>query len=242
MIRAIERALLILDSFDTAHPRQTLQEIASRTNLSKATAFRLVGTLVKGGYLLRDEAQKYRLSLEVLRLSSFAEVDINIQAVLRPLMAQVGKQAGETVALYTSSGSSRVCIETVQIPSPLMRIVIVGEQVPLIRGAIGRTLLAQMTDSENEMILAESALPKNDPMVLRKRIEIVRHRGYDVARSERVVGATAIAVPIHHRLKSGAHYCLAIVGPSARIDDRLEELTLMLRKAGQKASRELGAD
>jgi len=178
----------------------------------------------------------------VLRLSSFADVEINIQAVLRPLMAQVGKQTGETVALYTASGLMRVCIETAQMPSPLMRVVSVGEQAPLVQGATGRTLLSQMTDSEIEKVLAASELPKNDPMVVRKRIEIVRHRGYDVARGERVIGATAIAVPIHHRLKSSAHYCMAVVGPSARIDDRLEEFTNVLKKAGQKASRELGAD
>ncbi len=242
MIRVIERALAILDLFDVRRPRQTLQEIRLHVGLSKATTFRLVAALVKAGYLLRDELHKYELSLEVLRLSSFANVEINVPAVLRPLMMQVGRRAGETTALYTVSGAFRVCIETVQISAPLMRIVTAGEQSPLIIGATGRTLLAQMTDSEIEEVLAHPDCAKIDPVVLRNRIEIVRKRGYDVARSERVIGATAIAVPIRHRLAGGAYYCMAIVASSARADDRLEELTYMLKKFGQMASRELGSN
>ncbi|MBN9051048.1 MAG: IclR family transcriptional regulator [Rhizobiales bacterium] len=240
MIRAIERALRVLDSFDTANSQQSLQRIAARTGLSKATAFRLVNTLVKGGYLMRDARQLYSLTFEVLRLSSLVELDVNIQTVLRPLMADLVRQVTENVALYTASGNNRVCIDAIMPSAPLMRVIMVGEQVPLPQGAIGRTLMSLMTDGEIDDILTETPV-RVGKLVLRRRIDLIRHRGYDMARGERVPGATAVVAPIHHRLKNGACYCMAIVGPSERLDERLEELTLALCKTCKRASRELGA-
>jgi hypothetical protein len=65
-VRAVERALQILGCFDNEHPERGLSEIALAVNLHKATAHRIVTTLVNYGYLERaDDGQKYRLGLGV---------------------------------------------------------------------------------------------------------------------------------------------------------------------------------
>ena len=68
-VRAVERALQIMECFDNEHPERGISEIAQAVDLHKATAHRIVTTLVNYGYLERaDEGQKYRLGLELTNL------------------------------------------------------------------------------------------------------------------------------------------------------------------------------
>jgi DNA-binding MarR family transcriptional regulator len=50
-VRAVERALQILGCFDNEHPERGISEIAQAVDLHKATAHRIVTTLVNYGYL-----------------------------------------------------------------------------------------------------------------------------------------------------------------------------------------------
>ena len=50
-VRALERALDILDLFGLASPTLTLTEIAARANLAKSTATRLLAVLEERGWV-----------------------------------------------------------------------------------------------------------------------------------------------------------------------------------------------
>ena len=68
MIRAVGRALAIFDAYDNEHLSLSLQEIAERIRMPKTTAFRLVNTLERAGFLVRMDNQQYCLSLKMARL------------------------------------------------------------------------------------------------------------------------------------------------------------------------------
>jgi IclR family transcriptional regulator, KDG regulon repressor len=60
-VRAVERALQILECFDNEHTERGISEIAQVVELHKATVHRIVTTLVNYGYLERaEDAQKLR--------------------------------------------------------------------------------------------------------------------------------------------------------------------------------------
>ena len=61
MIRAVGRALAIFDAYDGEHLSLSLQEIAERIRMPKTTAFRLVATLERAGFLIRMDTQRYCL-------------------------------------------------------------------------------------------------------------------------------------------------------------------------------------
>ena len=68
-VRAVERALQILSSFDDQHPERGLSDIAQEVDLHKATTHRIVTTLVNYGFLERAaDNQKYRLGLRLTDL------------------------------------------------------------------------------------------------------------------------------------------------------------------------------
>src|SRR3546814_5093488 len=67
----------------------------------------------------------------------------------------------------------------------------------------------------------------------------VRERGYAVSRNERVLGATAIAVPLRDAT-GAAPYCLTMAGPKQRFVEREDALCATMLAAGEGISVRLG--
>jgi IclR family transcriptional regulator, KDG regulon repressor len=222
MIRAVERALAIFDAFDAQHQSLTLLEIGERIGMPKATTFRLVNTLVNGGFLVRLDDHRYSLSLKILRFA-------------------VCRATGETVTLNLRSGYERICVDVVDTPSPLMTIVRPGEHVSLLRGATARSLLAYAKPAEINEIISKTARPEAVNITeLKAALAEIRRQGYAHTSSQRIRGVTAVAVPIFD-INNDVHYSLAITGPSIRMDPRLNEFKQILIDAGASISATMGA-
>ena len=81
MVRAVTRALAILDAFHETRPSLTMQQIGSHIGMPKATTFRLVQTLEKAGFLIRLEDQRYCLSFKLLRLAGLVRSALPIRDI-----------------------------------------------------------------------------------------------------------------------------------------------------------------
>ena len=68
IVPMLSKALDVLESFGSHRDELTLEQITSRTRISHASAFRIVQTLVRRGYLTRVESKRYRLSWQRRRL------------------------------------------------------------------------------------------------------------------------------------------------------------------------------
>ncbi len=67
-MRTVAKALAILDLFAEETPSLRLAEIAERTGLDRATAYRMLQTLCEFGYLIQSaETKKYQLGATVNR-------------------------------------------------------------------------------------------------------------------------------------------------------------------------------
>jgi hypothetical protein len=65
-VRAVERALDILLSFNDEEPARSLTQIAESVNLSKPTAHRLLATLEKKQFIAKDKLNgRYRLHVQL---------------------------------------------------------------------------------------------------------------------------------------------------------------------------------
>jgi hypothetical protein len=68
-VRAVERAMCILSAFDGEHADRGASEIAQVTGLHKATANRIMMTLLNGGFLERaPDGGRFRLGIRVVEL------------------------------------------------------------------------------------------------------------------------------------------------------------------------------
>lgn len=241
MIRAVGRALAIFDAYDNEHLSLSLQEIAERIRMPKTTAFRLVATLERAGFLVRMDNQQYCLSLKLARLGGLVRSTLSIREIARPVMLQVNEQTSETITLNTIVGNERMVLEVVDTPAPLMSMARQGQHMPLYLGASSRILLAYMEPDELERVVkANMNTPDFDRAAFDRELARFRRQGYAISRGQRVAGLTAIAVPIFD-IEGRVRNCLALTGPSVRVDSRDQELADIMVAAGRDISNRLGA-
>ena len=86
-VRAVERAMQILSSFDGEHTERGVSEIAQATGLHKATTHRIAMTLLNCGFLERAaDGERLRLGLQLVELGLGALRDLDFRRAAFPYM------------------------------------------------------------------------------------------------------------------------------------------------------------
>lgn len=247
-VRAVERALQILGCFDNGHPERGISEIAQAVELHKATAHRIVTTLVNYGYLERaDDGQKYRLGLELTNLGFkvIHRMDLRRDAV--PYMKQLIEQWDETCDLSVFDRGEVLYIEVLRGNRALTVAAAVGQRLPAHPTASGRLFLAHLLPNELDAILSQPLASYTEhtitsPDELRKELEIIRNRGYAIDNGGFEVGVCAVAAPIYNRRGT----MIAAIGSPSPISrmtpERISEIAEAFKEAAQAISRRMGYD
>jgi len=241
MMRSVQRVLAIFESFTAGSTSLNLQEIADRSRLSKSTAFRIVQSLDKAGYLVRLENQAYCLSHRFTRLAGLVSSTLNVRQIARPVMIELAERSHEAVTLNTVQGRNRVCVDVIDVPSSLMSVSRPGMQVPLVDGASAKTLMAHLPKSEQQQVIAHAAkASKRTRAGLGAELEQIRARGYAVSYDERVLGLAAVSAPIRE-VDGEVRYCITITAPTVRARPKETFFIRLVAKAADDISRRLGA-
>lgn len=240
-IRAVLRALAVLECFEAQRPHLTLQALVDRLGLPKTTVFRLVQTLLAAGWLVQKENQEFSLSFRLLQLGSVVQGTLGVLDVARPEMLALAERTGETVEMSLRTGPcERTCVEVVESRQALKSIVRVGERIPFEAGATSKVFLAHLSPTELDQAFRDGTggLAARREALLRE-LPRIRRQGFAATHGERVPGASAVSVPIFGL--SGRHeYCLTVLGPSARFRARLDEFRHEALRAGRVISARLG--
>lgn len=211
-VRAVERALQILNCFAKGKSSYTLMELAREISLSPSTTLRLIGTLENNNYLYRDEESlRYYLGFKLARISGVSYANLDVCRVARPFLKKLNELFDESVGLYIVNKNRRVCVERVESNQMLRRVVQVGDRQPLTRGASGRVLLSFLREDKIRMLLEE------DPYTSLNDLRQVREQRYAVSHGEREAGIVSVAAPIFDA-RGLVAAALFITGPSSRID------------------------
>jgi DNA-binding IclR family transcriptional regulator len=209
--------------------------------MPKTTAFRLVNTLERAGFLIRMDNQQYCLSLKVARLGGLVRSTLNIREIARPIMLEVNRLTQETITLNTVMGTDRMVLEVVDTPSPLMSMARLGQHMPLLLGASSRIIMAYMEPDELERVLKANTKGVDiDRAALERELARFRKQGYALSRGQRVPGLTAISVPLFD-INGKVRNSLSLTGPSIRVDPIDLDLAEIMMTAGRDISTRLGA-
>lgn len=225
--RSVDRAIDILECFSEGNTDLRVTDIARKLGLSKATVYRILRTLDARGYVSQNpENEKYRLGVQTLRLSRTFLSGLDFRRVALPYMKVVRDTLNESVNLFVSNGERRVVVERLESTEPLRRILRIGDELPLNRGAAGKIFLA--FDGANH--------PDADAAEL----EQIRLKGYAISHGERALSASSVAVPLfNHTGKVAA--VLAIAGPTVRFQEpALSRYIPVVVSNGAAISKELG--
>ena len=234
-VRALERAIEILDCFQGASAPVPLTAIASKVDLSPTTALRILGTLEKKGYIVRDEnTKRYSLGPNLLGLTSAAQRMNSLAPLALPFMQELNAQFDETISVYIVSGVQRVCIQRVDSSHPLRQVISIGDILPLSIGAGGKVLAAWLALSPS--FDPSSLVPPLMPALL----EQVRQSGYATSFNERGEGIYGVAAPIRN-WTGDVTAALSLSGPTARfVPEKLTEMAEAIMEKAQNISKAQG--
>jgi hypothetical protein len=148
-VRAVERAIDILQCFLPDEPWMSVIEIQQRVPLSRPTLYRLLQTLrAKGLIRVQGEPQRFALDFGVGRLARSWIAGIDAIALARPILERLRRSTGETTALFVRRGELRQCVAELVSPHVLAISRGLGETDHLWRGASGKSILAFMKDEK----------------------------------------------------------------------------------------------
>ena len=245
-VRAVERALLIMGSFDDEHPERGISDIAQSVGLHKATAHRIVTTLVKYGYLERAaDGQKYRLGLELTNLGFKVIRRMDLRREALPFMKQLVQEWGETCDLSIFDQGQLFYLEVLSGNHALTIAADVGQRLPAHCTASGKLFLAYLSPAILDTVLHQSLPSYTDntitsPDELLKQLKIIRNQAYAVDYEEFEVGICAVAAPIFDR-KGTMIAAIGSPSPTSRMTpDRITQIAEAFKEAAQAISRRMG--
>ena len=157
--QAVGRALRIARTFSDRHPEWRLADLARELQLSKPTAFRLLGALEEGGLVVRTQpAGGYRLGPGAIELGARAQRANSVTAAARPELEAITRETGETSSVEILIGAETLILDEVLGGHVLGTSPSVGTRWPAHAASTGKVLLA-------------AALPRDPTLVTRLAAE-----------------------------------------------------------------------
>jgi DNA-binding IclR family transcriptional regulator len=249
-VRAISRALEVLDAIQGSGGGISLNELVEQSGLTKPTVFRMVRNLEHGGLVERVAgADRYRLGLRCVALGQAYLEQVDFRREALPVLERLRDSYNETVHLAVLDEHLRVVylekLEGRQAVGIMMSAV--GRSAPSYCTGLGKALLSARDDDPVAVLEARGDLVRKTPTTiwrseaLRRELRTIRERGYALDLEEHEAGVRCVATAI--RGPGGNVAALSIAGPADRMPEELlrGELAAAAMKAGREISRRLGA-
>ncbi|UGY05498.1 IclR family transcriptional regulator [Bradyrhizobium quebecense] len=239
---AIQKVCAILRVLAQRSPLR-LTDIADTTSLNKATALRILNSLIEEGFVSRVAGAKtYELGQEARVMAVGARRSVDIAELAQPSLLRLSERSADTALLSVRSGVEALYLARSVGSHPLQpNYLQIGSRRPLGVGAGALALLVWLPDAEIEAVievivprLAKS--PRITPKFLRERIAVARKAGHTVLLDAAFPGMGGVGVPV--RDDAGEVVAaLSIGAASDRIRRRESELADMLKKEAQVLAR-----
>jgi DNA-binding IclR family transcriptional regulator len=197
------RALSLLDLLVSEPGGMRLSDLARRSGLNKATAFRLLGSLQQGGLVTQDQAtSRYRPSLKIIGMAERILEAFDLRAVARPHLEQLAGKTGYSVLAGVIEGAHVVYLEQVTGSNELRVDREVGVRRSIHISSIGKAIVAFLDPDERARVLADCRFERHTSVTItsRERFESdlaeVRQRGWASVVDEDILGASSVSAPI----------------------------------------------
>ena len=203
-VHSLELGLRILESFDRdAIDEMSLSEMARRIGVSRSSAFRLVHTLQRLGYLDReDETKNYRLGARVMSLGYSFLASKDIAELARPDLQRLRNATRCSTHLGILDGDEVIYIARFAAHKPVSAMITVGARVPAHATTMGRAILAFKPEAFVREHFSGRPLAKfseGTPVSVEELLAALagdRDLGYVISHSNFEAGIASIAAPI----------------------------------------------
>lgn len=203
VVPTVQRTFRILETLASAENGRGISELSSELGFAKSTTFNLLMTLVQLGYCYRTQSDsKFHLSLKLFSLGSAVVERMDLRKIAASILQELVKATGETANLGTIQGDEAVYIDCLPGPHPVTVNTWPGKRLPLHCTALGKALLAWMSEEEIQSLLSKSDMQAFTPNTLKSveklltELAEVRLRGYALDDEEDAEGMRCIGAPV----------------------------------------------
>ena len=246
-VRALDKALGILEHFGRIRDEVNLATLAKQTGMPKSTLLRLLNTLKSHNFVNQNHySRRYQLGWALIYLGKAAAQYYNLPAIVHPFLEQLAVQTGETTSLVVLDKDHAIYIDQVASDNLIRGIPSVGSRLALHCTASGKVLLSGFSHKDFHRFLRTSVFEKKTDRTITKlralsnEIRKVKRQGYAVDDEETEVGGRCLGAPIFDK-EGRIVAAISVIGPANRIKKGLfGKLSIQVRKAAAQASAALG--
>jgi IclR family KDG regulon transcriptional repressor len=162
-VPAIDKCFAILDLFARLKKPLGVSEISKALNYNKSTVFNMVHTLNDLGILEKSGGNKFQFGMQLYTLGKAAGRSYELISTVHPYLEKINQETKLSAFIGIRSGLRAVIIDKADTAFDIKIYSEIGMRIPLLAGAGGRVLLAQMSDAEVDDILSKNKLEKFTP-------------------------------------------------------------------------------
>jgi DNA-binding IclR family transcriptional regulator len=202
VINSVLKAIRIMEFFTPEHPARALSDISKELGLPKSTVHNLLNTLMAAGYIEKTDGNLYALGTAVIALTQNVRVNVEIRDRAAPLLRELADLCKESVYLTIREDDCALYIYAIESSHRLIARTAVGDRTHLHCTAVGKSILANLPDSDVDQIIARVGLPRftdatiTSPDHLKAQLHEIREQGYSLDRQEHEKGVFCIGAPI----------------------------------------------
>ncbi|WP_036779075.1 IclR family transcriptional regulator [Pontibacillus chungwhensis] len=250
MNQSVIKALKLLNYFTEETPELTLRDITIKSNLPKATAYRLLSSLEQEGFLVKSKESeynsRYRLGIKLMELGFRVADQIEIRRIAKPFMEGLAHEINEVIHLAIVNDDKATYIEKVDSNRALRLYTKIGKTVPLYLGSGPKLLLSFLKSDKQMSILKSLSFSSTDESTqidsenLKLELDMIRKQGYSISEGEQDYDTTGISFPIFNH-KSEVIAALAVSGLSSHFEgDNLEIIKDAASRSAHQISISIG--
>ncbi|MDQ4060884.1 MAG: IclR family transcriptional regulator [Pseudomonadota bacterium] len=237
-VKTARRTLDLIETFATVGKPLGVSELARALGAPVSSCFGLVRTLEARGFLYAVSPRRgFYPTKRLLQQAQAIAARDPIADHVGPVLAVLRDETGETVLFGKLQQGQAIYLDIVESRQSIRYTARAGDLKPLHASAMGKALLASLSDAERDRLLDEIELVPVTPATITDRARLLAHldegrrRGWQMTRSENVgdVMALAVTVPL-----GSEPYGIAVAGPVHRMEPALERHAAALQAAREQ--------
>lgn len=238
------RVLDILEALAQESQGMSLTGLSEKTGILKGTIFPILKTLVDKRFISYDShAQLYYLGIACSILSrAYLDKSYWLNMIYKE-MNDIVEKCNEVCQMGILDGADVLYINKVQAQQTVQLVSHIGTRLPAIYSALGKALIARLTDSQITALYPDGFTPVTAHSVrtvgqLRQQLDAVEKNGFACDNREINEETVCYAVALHQRSKTIAAISISV--PFFRITaQKTAEVTGLLLAARARIEQEL---
>lgn len=246
-VQVLDRALAALDILAGRPSECSLAELCTTLKLHKSTVHRLMMVLEQHRLVDKNpDTGRYGLGLKLFELGSKAAGAVDLRRHAKPYLDRLQRELGETVFFCTLDDGQVLYLEKIESQQSVRTACMVGSRAPAHCTAVGKAMLAELTDIEVNGIIRRRGLKAvtantiTSASALKAELRAIRSRGYAIDNEEKEAGLRCVSAAV--RGDSGKLLAaLSVSGPAFRLtQESVPSIGKAVMQAASELSQELG--